>query len=146
MYRTIVVGTDASPTADLAVERAAELAKAVGGTLHVVSAWKEPVGALLAASAGAGTVAPDWQSEPILVREAQVEAVVARLRLDGVEAVGHVDTGDAAATLVSAAARLGADLIVVGDRGLKGLRGMLGSVPSAVAHKAPVDVLVVHTS
>jgi nucleotide-binding universal stress UspA family protein len=38
-----------------------------------------------------------------------------------------------------------ADLIVVGNRGMKGTRRLLGSVPNTVAHHAACDVLVVDT-
>lgn len=146
MYRTIVVGTDCSATAEVAVVRAAALARAVGATLHVVSAFREPVGTVLAASMSAGSPLPDWQSSAIGDRDAQIDELAARLRATGVEVVTTVDQGDAATTLVAVAERTGADLIVVGDRGLKGVRGIFGSVPSAVTHKAPVDVLVVHTA
>jgi len=41
----------------------------------------------------------------------------------------------------------GADLLVVGNRGLNTLSGrLLGSVPSDVARRAGVDVLIVHTT
>src|SRR4051812_5439831 len=42
MFRSIVVGTDGSDTAQQAVRQAAELAKAVGATIQLVSAY-EPV-------------------------------------------------------------------------------------------------------
>jgi nucleotide-binding universal stress UspA family protein len=54
--------------------------------------------------------------------------------------------GGAAETLVGAAEAVGADLLVVGDRGLKGIRGLLGSVPSRVSHRARLDILEVHTT
>jgi len=57
-----------------------------------------------------------------------------------------VEVGGAAETLVGAAEAVGADLLVVGDRGLKGIRGLLGSVPSRVSHRARLDILVVHTT
>ena len=58
----------------------------------------------------------------------------------------HVENGDAAARLVGTAEAVDADLLVVGDRGLKGIRGLLGSVPNRVTHRASIDVLVVHTT
>jgi len=40
-----------------------------------------------------------------------------------------------------------ADLLVVGNRGLNTLSGrILGSVPSDVARRSGVDVLIVHTT
>jgi nucleotide-binding universal stress UspA family protein len=38
-----------------------------------------------------------------------------------------------------------ADLIVVGNKGMKGVRRVLGSVPNSVAHGAHCSVLIVDT-
>ena len=146
MYRTIVVGTDCSATAEVAVQRAAALARTFDATLHVVSAFRESVGSVLAASVASGSHLPEWQSSPIAERDASIDELAARLRATGVRVATTVDTGDAATTLVAVAERVGADLIVVGDRGMKGVRGVFASVPSSVTHKSPVDVLVVHTA
>ena len=64
--------------------------------------------------------------------------------MEGVDAHAHVGHGDPTAFLLESAGVLGADLIVVGDRGLKGLRRMAGSVPNSLAHRATIDVLVRH--
>ena len=42
MYKTLVVGTDGSPTADKAVQAAAELARSLGAALHIVTAFRAP--------------------------------------------------------------------------------------------------------
>jgi nucleotide-binding universal stress UspA family protein len=55
-------------------------------------------------------------------------------------------TGEAADALVGLAREEGADLIVVGNRGLGQRRVLLGSVPGRVAQRAPCDVLVAHTA
>lgn len=146
MYRTIVVGTDCSSTADRAVERASELARATGAVLHVVSAYQEPVGAVLGLAAGQSVGHPEWTAAAFEDVKRRVKDVVAQLCASGVRAEAIVDFGDPSATLVAVARKSGADLIVVGDRGLKGLRRLLGSVPGAVARHAEVDVLVVHTT
>jgi nucleotide-binding universal stress UspA family protein len=145
MYQTIVVGTDCSPTADNAVAKAAELAKAVGATVHVVSAYSEPAGSLVASGVGQATP-PSWAASEIEDRQGRLNATAEHLRSMGINALARIERGDASTTLVTVAEEVGADLIVVGDRGLKGLRGLLGSVPSSVTRRAPIDVLVVHTS
>ena len=53
MYKTLVVGTDGSPTADKAVQAAAELARALGSALHIVTAFRPPRPGMGAASGGA---------------------------------------------------------------------------------------------
>jgi len=145
MYQTIVVGTDCSATATAAVMKAAELAKLTGAKLYLVSAY--PASASSYAAAGGGTilfdpVGPDDGGELRI----HVDAVAKGLRAQGIEVETRVESGGAAATLVRTADTLDADLLVVGDRGLKGLRGMLGSVPGRVTHRARLDVLVVHTT
>ena len=145
MYRTIVVGTDCSPTADVAVMRAAELAVLTGARLLLVSAYQESASAL-AAMAGASPFAHGWPESAVQEQRSRVEATATRLRAAGLEVDVRVEVGGAAETLVGAAEAVGADLLVVGDRGLKGIRGLLGSVPSRVSHRARLDILVVHTT
>ena len=129
MYGYIVVGTDCSATAERAVERAAELASAVGATLHIVSAWMEPAGVLIATGVGHIDGLPQgWQDAAIADRQARLDATAARLTANGIHTETRVVHADTATTLVSVAQEVGADLIVVGDRGLKSLRRLLGSV------------------
>ena len=48
--------------------------------------------------------------------------------------------------LIGEAERLGASLIVVGNRRMQGLGRVLGSVANSVAHNAPCDVYIVKTT
>ena len=64
---------------------------------------------------------------------------------EGVEARYHPAAGSAADAIVKVADHVGADLIVVGNRGMKGVRRVLGSVPNSVAHNANCSVLIVDT-
>jgi nucleotide-binding universal stress UspA family protein len=145
MYRTIVVGTDCSPTATAAVIKAAELAKLTGAKLYLVRAYPAKANAYAAVGGGAVLFDGDDPEDPAEL-QIHVEAVAKGLRAQGIDVETRVEAGAAAATLVWAADTLGADLLVVGDRGVKGLRGLLGSVPSRVTHRARLDVLVVHTT
>ena len=49
-------------------------------------------------------------------------------------------------SIISTADEVGADLIVVGSKGLRGTRRILGSVPNTVAHKAGCHVLIARTT
>jgi nucleotide-binding universal stress UspA family protein len=147
VYRSIVVGTDGSDRAQAAVKHAAELAKAAGATLHVVSAYKSPTaaGATLAPEAallasGAG------DAEVHDAVESMLNDVAAELRRDGVEVMTYACGYAAADALCEVAATHQADVIVVGDRGMHGARRLLGSVPNSVAHRAGCAVLIVPTS
>jgi nucleotide-binding universal stress UspA family protein len=143
MYRTIVVGTDCSPTATAAVMKAAELATLTGAKLCLVSAYHAAAGA--AVGGGAVLFDPDGH-EFAAERRFQVDAVARGLRAQRIDVETRVQAGGAAGILVRLAETLDADLLVVGDKGLKGLRGVLGSVPDRVTHRARLDVLGVHTT
>jgi len=142
MFKTIVVGTDGSETADRAVGRTAELARLTGARVHVVSAWAP---APLRVGADAVAEASEWA----LGSDAQVDGVlqrtVARLRGEGLEIEDHAPKGDPADRIVEVARHEQADLIVLGSKGMQGRRRVLGSVPNKVSHHAPCDLLIVHT-
>ena len=143
MFKTIVVGTDGSETAERAVARTAELARLTGARVHVVSAW-----APAALRVGGGTVAE--ADEWALGSDAQVDGVlqrtVAQFRGDGLEADDHAPKGDPADGIIEVAKREQADLIVLGSMGMQGKRRLLGSIPNKVSHHAPCDVLIVQTT
>ena len=146
MYQSIVVGTDGSPTAERAVGQAAKLARACGARVHVVSAYR-PAGATHvrgredAPEMRAVQPAPDDEVNTILAHAAAV------FRSEGVEAECHARRGDPADVLLSAAEDHGADLIVVGNRGMSGAkRFLLGSVPDKISHHASCSVMILHTT
>ena len=59
----------------------------------------------------------------------------------------RVSSGDAADMLVEAAEDTGADLIVVGSKGMtSATRFVLGNVPNKVSHHAPCSVLIIRTT
>jgi nucleotide-binding universal stress UspA family protein len=73
-----------------------------------------------------------------------VETVAARLRREGVAAVGHLREGDAAAEIVAFARGRSRPLIVLGSRGHTGLaRLLLGGVARNVLYHATCSVLIV---
>ena len=145
MYASIVVGTDGSPTAEAALERALELAKASGACdVHVVSAY-EPTRARVAGGAPASesfdsSVGSDYKADVALQR------ALDRSDAHGVRVEQHAPKGSAADALLAAAKEHDADLIVIGSVGMQGPRRVLGSVPNKVSHNAPCDVLIVQTA
>jgi nucleotide-binding universal stress UspA family protein len=147
MFQNIVVGTDGSDGATIALSTAIELAHAGGATLHVVSAMKAPLaGGFVGPEAmSAIPAAPDWQD----AARAELDTILGRASLDAkaksVEVQVHAEIGSAAEALCQVAETVDADLIVVGSRGMKGGRRFLGSVPNSVSHHAPCSVLIVDT-
>ena len=146
MFRSIVVGTDGSETAQEAVRQATGLAAAVGGSIELVCAYEPVAGQRLRVQAREAPREEQWM---INVRE-DVEATL-REAAAGVEAAGVAVTtyareGDPADAILDVAEERGADLIVVGNKGMTGAkRFLLGSVPNKVSHHAPCSVLIIRT-
>ena len=68
-------------------------------------------------------------------------------RRRGVKVETHAVPGDPADALVGVATEVGADLVVVGNRGMTGKRRfVLGSVPNKVSHHCPCSLLIVDTT
>jgi len=146
MFSTIVVGTDGSDTASAAVTLATELARANGATLHIVSAYKDPATAVAVAHAGMVAVADEGLSAEDVHRACQELLAEVATRAEGVPVELHAVAGAPAEVMVRVAEGVGADLIVVGSKGMHGARRLIGSVPNSVAHKAPCHVLVAKTA
>ena len=154
MYANIVVGTDLSETAGKAVDQAAALAKAFGAKLHIVTGFKSAMASNLPAStleAMAYGVAAELlhEAESKIGDEVRstLEGIAKRLETDGVAVQTYGCGAEPADALLEVAESSNADLIVVGNRGMSGVkRFVLGSVPNKVAHHAPCSVLIVHTT
>ncbi len=58
----------------------------------------------------------------------------------------HVLSGDPVDGILEVAEAVDADLIIVGNKGMKGKGRVLGSVPNSIAHKAPCSVLILQTT
>jgi nucleotide-binding universal stress UspA family protein len=144
MYKTIVVGTDGSPTADKAMSEAAELARHWGAKLHVVTGFRSGSSGM-ASLAGAAMV--DTGVEDALRHEAATDigGKAAESWGEGIELELHAVPGDPADAILDTATAVGADLVVVGSKGMRGARRILGSVPNSVAHGAPCAVLIIKT-
>lgn len=140
--KSIVVGTDLSPRAGAAVAVAAEEARLRDAVLHVVSVVPHPATGMDAMAPA--SVVFDLQDSTKAVEE-QVAGEVDRLRQQGLRVELHVCSGSAADMLCKVAQTVEADLIVVGNRRMKGASRVLGSVANRVAHHAPCSVLITRT-
>lgn len=141
MFSKIVVGTDGSDTAAEAVVLAAQLARQNGSTLHVV------VGVHTSAVPSVGASGSPPSPRAVQLKEAaqaMLEGIVEGVNELDVEI--HTGSGNPADVIVRVADEVGADLIVVGSKGMQGTRRILGSVPNSVAHKAGCHVLVAKTT
>jgi nucleotide-binding universal stress UspA family protein len=120
---SIVVGTDGSPRASRAVQKAIHLSKALAGELHIVSSSK-PTGSAEAAVASAAAEASDH----------------------GVTATKYALPDDPADSLVAVAKHSDAAIIVVGSKGMHAdERERFGNVPDKVSHRGTTSVLIAFT-
>jgi nucleotide-binding universal stress UspA family protein len=142
MYTSIVVGIDGSPTAQIALDRAIELAQLSKAQLHVVSAY-EPVPAKVT---GGAPAAEEYQVSPSFKADAALQRALERAGGADLQVEQHAPKGAPADAIVAVASETGADLIVVGSVGMQGAKRILGSVPNRISHRAPCDVLIVHTA
>jgi nucleotide-binding universal stress UspA family protein len=145
MFRAIVVGTDGSTTANEAVRRARVLAEAFAADLHVVNAYKPPA-LVMAATAEPGlgpSAIIEWEAAASEDSRRLLDTVADELIGVGASVTTHAVAAHPAAAILSVAQSVGADLIIVGNRGMQGTRRVLGSVPNHISHHAPCDVLVV---
>ncbi|MFC3453967.1 universal stress protein [Amycolatopsis speibonae] len=146
-YRTVVVGTDGSDSSFAAVDKAAGVAGDAGATLVIVCAYYP-------ANKGDVEKAQDALGDEAyqVVGSAPAEDTLLSARDRAAKAGAQsIETaavvGDPVDSLRKVVADRSADLLVVGNRGLNTLAGrILGSVPSEVARKSGVDVLIVHTT
>jgi nucleotide-binding universal stress UspA family protein len=142
MISTIAVGTDGSETAATAVAAALDLAARYDATLVVLSAYsRQP----LAGGTRLGGASPDleWASNEAEHVERILALAEESATARGVQCTSAMAEGDAGEVLVDLAQRHGADLLVVGSKGMH--RRVLGSVPNTVTHKASCSVFLVKT-
>lgn len=141
-YNKIVVGTDGSKSSLLAVERAAKIAAAFDATLIIGCAYYENK------EEASKTLRQD--SVTILgddTAKANLSAGREHAEKFGVKSIETaVRPGTPVQALMAIVNEFGADLLVVGNRGINSLTGrLLGSVPADVARQSDCDVIIVHT-
>ena len=142
MYSNIVVGTDGSETAKQALKHAVELATVNQGTVHIVSAYRSSGGAVKV-----GTRRPHWFVDTRTKIDSILDSAAATVRIKGLPVETHAVEKDPGDTIVAVAGEVGADAVVVGNKGMRGAkRFLLGSVPNTVAHNAPCTVIIVKTT
>lgn len=134
----VLLAHDGSPGADVATSLVASLPWVQGSTIRVIGAIEgdlQPV----AAAEPAGRPAEHAPDEFAAV----LEAAASILQRPGLSVDHVIRRGDAATTIATEAERLGADLVVIGSRGLGPVRTLLlGSVAAEVIDAAPCPVLI----
>ncbi len=140
MISTVAVGSDGSETAAAAVKLAAEVARRFDAKLVLLGAFDSNE-----ASRRPTDPLGEWSYNPEAELRAILSAAEEEVRQGGVDVTTRLDDGeDPAHVLVKLAEDCGADLLVVGNKGMQ--RRVLGSVPNTITHRAPCSVVVVKTT
>jgi nucleotide-binding universal stress UspA family protein len=142
MISTVAVGTDGSSTASGAVAVAADMARRYGAKLVLLSAFGHSDGRPANLSGSSREI--QWASSPAARLTEQLERTEEEMRRDGIDCSVLIEEGEPADVLVRLAERCGADVLVIGNKGIQ--RRVLGSVPNSVTHRAGCSVLVVKTT
>jgi nucleotide-binding universal stress UspA family protein len=146
-YQTVVVGTDGSESSLRAVDRAAAIAAESDAKLIIATGYiTQPEDKRAADALG---------EEGYKVRGAAPIYAMLHDARDRAKAAGAKNIEDRPIedapvhALVDVAEKAGADLLVVGNVGLDARSAIVGrvfSIPGAVATRAKIDVLIVHTT
>jgi nucleotide-binding universal stress UspA family protein len=129
---TILVGTDTSAAADLAVEDAARLARDRGAELLVLYVKSD--------ADVRAVVDPDRAADP----QTHLRRLAARF--PGLSITTRIEDGDAASRICDVAEEIRAETIVLGNRGTHGSRWRVReTVPNIVLRHAPCSVYIVDT-
>lgn len=143
-YSTIVVGTDGSATAMRAVEKAARLAGDESATLVIACAFQGGQRDLAAEDALGDEAFQIRGSGPT---DEILRAAAERAKEFGAQNISQRPiSGQPVEALIGLIGEVEADLLIVGNRGLRGIGRLLGSVSADISRKSPVDVLIVHTT
>lgn len=129
---TILVGTDTSAAADLAVEDAARLARDRGAELLVLYVKSD--------GDARAVVDPDRAADP----QTHLRRLAARF--PGLSITTRIEDGEAASRICDVAEEIRAETIVLGNRGTHGSRWRVReTVPNIVLRHAPCSVYIVDT-
>ena len=145
MYQKILVPVDGSATSDLGLQEATKLAKLTGAhvrLLHVVDVLSLAIAGAGTAGAAGDVLAGVRESGRTILRRAEATAQAAQLTVD--TALHENTSGRVAEIVADEAVSCGADLIVLGTHGRRGIgRLILGSDAEQVLRLSPVPVLLV---
>jgi nucleotide-binding universal stress UspA family protein len=149
-YRKILVPHDGSKIADSAFEHALAIAKAFNAKLILLTVITENILPTVGVSTASPQLVKGVISELIAFAKKEahdkLEKKVTMGAKEGVDVSHVVAMGNASETIIDMAKKEGIDLIVIGSRGLTGMKKIrvLGSVTRNVSEHVTCPVLIVH--
>ena len=144
MLSTVAVGTDGSSTAAKAVDFAIDLAEKYGAKLVVISSYRPVSEDRLRHEQRDAPEDIQWSINPTEDVDSALAEAEDKAHERGLETTTVATEGHPADVLCRYAEEQSADVLVIGNKGMR--RRILGSVPNSVAHKAPCSVVVVKTT
>lgn len=144
VLETVAVGTDGSPTATKAVELALDLAERYGARVVLITSYRPVSETRLRQEQKEAPQELQWAINPAEDVETTLRDAEELADQRGLKWTSEAREGDPADVLVDIAEQHGADVLVVGNKGMH--RRVLGSVPNSVSHKANCSVLIVKTT
>ena len=144
MIQKVAVGTDGSETAQKAVDFASDVAEKFGAAMVICSSYRPVTEDKVRRDQKEAPEDIQWSINPTQEVDSTLNSAAEGARARGIETVTEAREGDPADVLCEIAEAHGADLLVVGNKGMQ--RRVLGSVPNSVSHKAPCSVVIVKTT
>ncbi|MCL4683922.1 universal stress protein [Myxococcota bacterium] len=142
-FRTVLVPVDFSDHASAALDLAIELTRGTQGRLHLLHAYEVPLGAIPPYGIALPTTLLGQVRDAAARR---LEKSSHRVEAAGISCETHLVHAPPAEAITEAAGSLGADLIVMGTRGLTGVKHvLLGSVAERTVRMAPCPVLTIRS-
>jgi len=147
MYEKILIPTDGSDTAEVAVEHALDLAETYGAELHTLYVVDTDSMSLSLGPEQLDRIEQGNWGEMDEVREraeGATRVVADRGRERGIDVVEHVASGRPHSVIEEYAEDHDVDLVVMGSHGRSGIRrALLGSVTERTLRSTDIPVLVV---
>ncbi len=136
MYRKVMVAIGNDEASPFALQEALHIASRDGAKLYIVHA---------AAKADDEEGKKNEQAGRNLLEQARLAAgAIAEVEVRLLDDVGEYGLNSIAEVIANAAARWGADLLVVGTKGRRGLeRLVIGSVAEKLVHTVEISILLV---
>ena len=146
-YRNILVASDFSKYAEVALKKAVEVAKPFNAKITLIHA-AEIISSEMYPSIGELAVPvmvdnPELEEKNLRKIEAQLDKVVEKMGYPADLIQTEIVSGHPVNTIIEYATENDADLIVMGSHGRRGLARLLGSSTNGVINHAPCDVLTV---
>lgn len=138
-YKRVLVAVDLTSDSDQVLQRAVDIADRNGAALHLIHVIE------IVSFAYGGDVPMDLTSLQDQIdkhAKERIKSKAAALNYPVEDSV--IATGNTEEEIHQYAAKVGADLIVIGSHGRHGLALLLGSTSNGVLHGAKCDILAVH--